>query len=128
MADWLNLAIEAQLEREREQLARYRIRPGRYALVAPDLDALKGPADGVLELPLTLHWSGDRHGFDLGDPGRLLEAYESILLEAASQADLALLNKDRLIEVWPRVYSKPVHRAWEDRHPVLREVAAKVAA
>lgn len=106
----------------------YQIRPGRFAVVARSLDDLKGPAEGIAELPLTMVWSGDSHTFDLDHPAQLLEMYEAVLLEAASQDDLKYLNRERLIEVWPQVYSKPVRQAWEDAHPVLREAAAKVAA
>ena len=40
---------------------------GVEAKLPPALDQLAGPADGVVELPLDLAWSGDRR-FDLADP------------------------------------------------------------
>jgi hypothetical protein len=45
--------------------------PSRWAGVGaelpPVLENLAGPSGGVVELPLDLAWSGDRH-FDLPDP------------------------------------------------------------
>jgi hypothetical protein len=82
-----------------------------------------------VELPLHLFWSRPDRRFALADDGQLLEMYETVLLEVGVMDELtSLLNKEHLIRIWPQVYSKPVRRAWEDRHPVLREAAAKAAA
>ena len=107
----------------------YRIMPGRYAAVVPDLADLKGPAEGKVELPITLFWSREDRAFEVSDDAQCLEMYENVLLNAGSPDEISpYLNPERLVHVWPDVYSKPVRRAWEDAHPVLREAAAKVAA
>jgi hypothetical protein len=94
-------------------------------LVAADLADLRGPVSGVAELPLRLFWCADRT-FDLDDPGMLRWMYQNVLREATRAEDLtSFLNGDTLVDVWPGlVLPKGVRQAWEDRHPVLRAVAA----
>ena len=131
LAAWLREAAaeKALREHQERQRAEYQIRPGRYALVAPSLDALTGPAEGTVTPPLRLFWSSEDRAFDVSDPHQRRELYEAVLLEAVSLSELtSLLNRDLLIETWPQVYNRPVRRAWEDRHPILREAAARVAA
>jgi hypothetical protein len=104
--------------------ALYQARPGRRALVAARLADLRGPAAGVVELPLRLFWCPDRT-FDLGDPAMLRWMYENVLREAIHETELtAYLDGDTLVAVWPDlVLPKGVRRAWEDHHPVLRAAA-----
>src|SRR5580704_4450105 len=93
---------------------RYQSRPGRHAVVAASLTDLKGPAKGTVELPIWLFWYPDRT-FDLEEPG--------------STEDLADLNGDMLIALWPELYlPKGVRQAWEDLHPELRPAASAPAA
>jgi len=108
--------------------ARHQARPGRRALVVPDLTDLRGPAAGTVELPLWLFWSQPDHTFDLDDPEMRQWMYEIVLREAGSLEDLTTyLDRDTLIALWPRLYlPKGVRQAWEDEHPVLR--SAVVAA
>ena len=108
--------------------ARHQARPGRPALVVPDLAELRGPAAGTVELPLWLFWSQPDHTFDLDDPEMRQWMYEIVLREAGSLEDLTTyLDRDTLIALWPRLYlPKGVRQAWEDEHPVLR--SAVVAA
>ena len=105
---------------------RYQSRPGRYAVVATSLADLTGSTEGIVELPIWLFWYPDRT-FDLGEPGVLSWMYQIVLREASSTEDLAYLDGDTLIALWPDLYlPKGVRQAWEDRHPVLR--AAAIAA
>jgi len=108
--------------------ARHQARPGRPALVVPDLADLRGPAAGTVELPLWLFWSQPNHTFDLDEPEMRQWMYEIVLREAGSPEDLTTyLDRDTLIALWPRLYlPKGVRQAWEDEHPVLR--SAVVAA
>src|SRR5215468_2511458 len=108
--------------------ARHQARPGRPALVVPDLADLRGPAAGTVELPLWLFWSQPNHTFDIDDPEMRQWMYEIVLREAGSLEDLTTyLDRDTLIALWPRLYlPKGVRQAWEDEHPVLR--SAVVAA
>jgi len=103
-------------------------RPGRAGLVAASLADLRGPARGVVELPLRLFWSAPDRTFDLDQPSMLQAMYEAVLREASRPDDLAsYLNGEVLAAVWPELFlPKGLRRAWEDRHPALR--AARLAA
>ncbi len=103
-------------------------RPGRAGLVAASLADLRGPAHGVVELPLRLFWNTPDRTFDLDQPSMLQAMYEAVLREASRPGDLAsYLNGEVLAAVWPELYlPKGLRRAWEERHPALR--AARLAA
>jgi hypothetical protein len=107
--------------------ARYESRPGRRAVVAPDLDALRGPTSGVVELPHRLFWYADRR-FDLDDPAVLRWMYQIVLREAAAVKELETwLDGPTLILVWPSLYlPRGVRQAWEQRHPALHRSNADV--
>lgn len=85
-----------------------------------DLEALRGPTIGKVQLPLHLDGSA-RATYDLGDPHRRALLYEVVIVEAEKDEDFATwLNRDALIEAWPRLYlPRPVRAAWETRHSVL---------
>ena len=106
--------------------ARYESRPGRHTVVAASLADLRGPAEGVVELPIWLYWSSPDHTFDLGDPDMRRWLYQIVLREAGRPEDLtACLDGDTLLALWPDLYlPKGVRQAWEDRHPALRAAAA----
>jgi hypothetical protein len=108
--------------------APYQARPGRRVLVVRNLADLRGPADGVVTLPLRLYWSPPDRVFDLGDPFTLRSMYQVVLGEAIHAEELtSYLNQDTLIAVWPDLHlPKAVRRAWEEHHPLLR--AARAAA
>ncbi|HTS97883.1 MAG TPA: hypothetical protein VMI33_14820 [Streptosporangiaceae bacterium] len=102
---------------------RHLSRPGHEAVVAACLEDLQGPVHGQVELPIWLFWHPDRT-FDLDKPGMLAWVYQIVLREARGPADLARLNGDRLIALWPElVLPKGVRRAWEEQHPALRAAA-----
>ena len=127
----LSAAQHADLAPPAVILTRHQSRPGRQALVALNLADLRGPTQGVLELPLRLFWSGSEHGadrtFDLDDPADLQSVYETVLGEAARAEELAYLNGDKLRQIWRDLYlPKGLRLAWEEQHPVLR--AATVSA
>ena len=97
-------------------------RPGRPALVAPDLAALHGPTSGVVELPHRLVWlPADDRRFDLDDPFDRLRVYEIVLREAVQVDELTTwLDGRTLRRLWPDLYlPQGVRRAWELRHPDL---------
>ncbi len=100
--------------------ARHQSRPGRWAVVTASLADLHGPTHGTVELPIWLFWDPDR-AFDLDEPGMLPWMYRVVLREAGSTEDLAYLNGDLLIGLWPALHlPKGVRQAWEDQHPELR--------
>ena len=99
-------------------------RPGRVAVVATDLDCLRGPTTGVVELPHRLFWQTDRH-VDLDNPALLAWMYETVLQEAASVDELhAWIDRDKLAELWSEIFlPRGLRAAWEHRHPRLRGLA-----
>jgi hypothetical protein len=99
-------------------------------VVAASLEELRGPAEGVVELPLWLFWSSADRTFDLGDRDIRLWLYQTVLREAGRAEDLAAyLDRDTLIAVWPDLYlPRGVRQAWEDRHPALRAASAAAHA
>lgn len=100
----------------------------RPVLVASDLRMLRGPASGRVELPVSLHWSGDDSAavFNLDDPRQRPGLYTTVLREAGEPADLQTwLNASLLVDLWPRlVLPRSVRAAWEEQHPVLSEAGA----
>jgi hypothetical protein len=96
-------------------------------LVIASLAELRGPLHGAVELPVWLFWYPDRT-FDLDEPGMLPWMYQIVLREAARPEDLAYLNEDQLIALWPTLLlPKGVRQAWEEHHPALRAAAASAA-
>ncbi len=104
----------------------YAARPGRRVIVVTDLDSLRGPLRGSVELPLRLYWSGPSPVFDLGEPYLRRWMYQIVLREASRPDDLTrYLDRDTLIAVWPQLdLPRGVRQAWEERHPQLRAGAA----
>jgi hypothetical protein len=100
--------------------ARYR-RP--YA-VAGSLELLRGPVSGVVQLPAHLDWSGHAE-YDLDAPGRIIDLYRAVLVEAASPQDLhAYLNAAVLRRLWAVLWLPgQLRRAWEQQFPVLAEIS-----
>jgi len=108
----------------------YQARPGRRAIVVTDLASLRGPAEGTVELPLRLYWSGPSPVFDLAKPDMRRWLYQIVLREAVFPEELTTyLNRDLLIALWPELFlPRGVRRAWEEHHPVLRSAAAAAVA
>jgi hypothetical protein len=100
----------------------YFARPGRRAIVAIDLAAVRGPVHGTVELPLRLFWSSPDRSFDLDKPFMRRWFYQTVLREASRPDDLTrYLDRDTLIALWPYLHlPRGVRRAWEDHHPVLQ--------
>lgn len=91
-----------------------------------DLSSLHGPVHGTVELPLRLFWSAPDRCFSVDDPDERKLLYQTVLREASREDDLTtLLDSGTLVALWPGLYlPEGVRRAWEDRHPVLRQAAA----
>lgn len=101
----------------------------RPVIVPASLDDLRGPAAGVVELPVRLYWSGSRR-FDLADPHQAADLCEAVLDTAATAADITgYLNADVLVHAWPALgMSRAKRDAWESRFPVLRRQRLAAAA
>jgi hypothetical protein len=103
-------------------------RRGCPVVVAASLADLRGPAQGLVELPIWLFWHPDRT-FNLDEPGMLAWMYQTVLREARGPGDLAYLNGAELTARWPELYLPPgVRGAWEQQHPALHPVPARARA
>ncbi|GAA2242918.1 transcriptional regulator [Herbiconiux moechotypicola] len=84
-----------------------------------ELDDLRGPNGGVVSLPVTVYW-GPEHYFDLDNESDVIEAYQATLREGRASDQIALLNRELLVEVWPELLLPVrVRRLWEVRFPEL---------
>lgn len=92
----------------------------RPIVVPGDLDRLVGPLDGVVRLPSRIDTSA-RVSYNLGDESDREMLYRIVILEAWRDEDFAaLLNRDALVELWPKLHlPRPVRAKWEAAHPVL---------
>lgn len=88
----------------------------------PDsLDELRGPATGLVQLPIGVRWVPGSRSYDVGreDTGRLV--YQAVLAEGLVDEQRRLLNRDRLLELWPILnLDKRIVQMWEGRFPELR--------
>ena len=94
-----------------------------YAIVA-DLAQLRGPAGGVVELSHSVLWAPGGPFVDLDEPGGVGLAYRAVLAEGTVEDLAQVLNRDRLIEVWPELMlPRRVRAMWEARFPALQTAA-----
>ena len=100
--------------------ARYR-RP--YA-VPESLALLRGPSSGTVRLPTHMDWSGNA-AYDLDAPGRIVDLYRAVLIEAATPQDLyTYLDAAVLRRLWAMLWlPAQLRRAWEQKFPVLAEIS-----
>lgn len=83
------------------------------------LSALRGPAAGVLELPITVHW-GPSRTFDLSNAGERRMAYRALVREGTAQVQEKLLNEQLLRAEWANlVLPARCQELWEERFPDL---------
>ena len=104
----------------------------RYAkplVVADDLALLRGRTTGVVTLPRHLDWSGSAD-YDLDRPGRIVDLYRTVLIEATKPADLhTFLDQAILTQLWPMLWLPvDLRGAWEDRFPELSRTGPETAA
>jgi hypothetical protein len=120
------MACLRKLAGRRQPPAARQLRP---TVVPGSLDDLRGPASGVVELPVRLYWSGSRR-FDLADPHQAADLCEAVLDTAATAGDITgWLNAGLLIRAWPVLgMSRAKRDVWESRFPVLRHRRLAAAA
>jgi hypothetical protein len=96
--------------------------------VAESLDLLHGPSSGTVRLPPHLDWSGQAE-YDLDAPGRVIDLYRAVLIEAASPQDLyAYLDAGMLRRLWALMWlPMQLRRVWERKFPVLAEISRATA-
>ena len=97
--------------------------------VADSLDLLHGPSSGMVRLPSHLDWSGHAE-YDLDSPGRVVDLYRAVLIEAAGPQDLyAYLDGGMLRRLWALMWLPvQLRKAWELKFPVLAEISRATAA
>lgn len=92
------------------------------------LDELRGPADGILELPVEICWSLENREFDLADAAQVRRAYRFVIDAARRPEHLVpYLNAGLLKEHWQGLLPPPKRAAWESANPQLAARAAEPA-
>ncbi|MEU9456639.1 hypothetical protein [Streptomyces sp. NPDC048277] len=102
-----------------EDLALYREKFRRR--LPQSLDELHGPAQGVVELPLHIAWSG-MTSYDLDKPRQRMGLYRTVLHEGLRDDLPRYLNEDLLLRLWPvlrTLLGRTVRTVWEDAFPQL---------
>ncbi|MEF9907194.1 hypothetical protein [Streptomyces sp. P9-A2] len=102
-----------------EDLALYREKFRRR--LPESLDELRGPTQGVVELPLHMAWSG-MTSYDLGKPRQRMGLYRAVLHEGLHDDLPRYLNQDLLLQLWPvlrTLIGRTVRTVWEDAFPQL---------
>ena len=96
--------------------------------VPQELELLQGLSSGTVRLPSHLDWSGNAV-YDLDAPGRVVDLYRAVLIEAATPQDLyAYLDERVLRRLWALLWlPAQLRRAWEQRFPVLAEISRVTA-
>jgi hypothetical protein len=102
-----------------EDLALYREKFRRR--LPKSLDELQGPAQGVVELPLHMAWSG-MTSYDMAKPRQRMGLYRTVLHEGLRDDLPRYLNRDLLLQLWPvlrTLVGRTVRNVWEDAFPQL---------
>lgn len=127
--DRLDPAILLYMDRADTDDGAAAVRYRRPYAVPDSLDLLQGPSSGTVHLPAHLDWSGNA-AYDLDAPGRIVDLYRAVLIEAASPQDLhAYLNAAVLRRLWALLWlPAQLRKAWEQKFPVLAEISRLTAA
>ncbi|MEU1465306.1 hypothetical protein ABZ467_32485 [Streptomyces sp. NPDC005727] len=102
-----------------EDLALYREKFRRR--LPESLEELRGPIEGVVELPLHVAWSG-MTSYDLGKPRQRMGLYRTVLHEGLRDDLPRFLNRDLLLQMWPvlrTLVGRTVRSVWEEAFPQL---------
>ncbi len=90
-----------------------------YAIV-DSLDQLHGPAGGTVALSHSVLWAPGGPDVDLDEPGGIGLAYRAVLNEGTVEDLVQIVNRGRLLEVWPDLMlARRVREMWESRFPEL---------
>lgn len=114
--------VDAAAERQRAMpQRRVFFRDVKPYEVPERLDDLKGPAGGVVDLPHAVLWAPGGGRVDLDAEGGTGLAYRAVLAEGSVADQVAVVNRDRLMSVWPELLlPRRVRELWEARFPELR--------
>ncbi|MFE7927354.1 hypothetical protein ACFU6S_01220 [Streptomyces sp. NPDC057456] len=89
------------------------------------LQELAGPAEGNVDLPLHIVWSG-RTSYSLDRPKSRMTLYRTVLAEGLGEDLVSLLHHRLLTEQWPvlrRLVSPYIREVWEGAFPELLRAA-----
>jgi len=92
--------------------------------VVTDLDALRGPADGSIQVPDSLTDAALTDAIDIDDPSLCGLLYRQVLLRGSSTVQENVLNQARLIQLWPQLtrdLPAAVTTVWQQRFPELAD-------
>jgi hypothetical protein len=86
----------------------------RPVAIPDDVDDSRAvKAQGMVELPLRVRWSGLRRRYDLGDRADRARVYEQVLAEGTDEDVRFYVVIDDLVDLWPDlVLPHHVRRAW----------------
>jgi hypothetical protein len=88
--------------------------------VVDDLDSLRGPRTGVIQVAHHVLWSPGGGLLDLDDLGERRVAYQAVLAEGDVDDQIAVLNREVLIAIWSDLMLPArVRSLWEGRFPEL---------
>lgn len=83
------------------------------------LDDLHGPNSGRMTLPINVYW-GPWSVIDLDIRSDVVKAYQATLREGRIVDQVALLNRDLLVKIWPELMLPArVRELWESHFPEL---------
>ncbi|WP_084961497.1 hypothetical protein [Thermoactinospora rubra] len=94
---------------------------GAEKRVPESLDDLHGPAEGVVDLPIEVAWSG-LTSFDVSDPRLRLSMYHLVIAVGRRVDVERFLCAEHVRNDWPllrRLIPRPLCRIWEERFPTL---------
>ncbi|MGW1047506.1 hypothetical protein [Streptomyces sp. NPDC002547] len=80
------------------------------------LDELRGPTQGVVDLPLHMAWSG-MTSYDMDKPRQRMGLYRTVPHEGLRDDLPRYLNQDLLLQMWPvlrTLVGRTVRTVWED--------------
>ena len=87
------------------------------------LDELAGPAEGTVQLPSHIAWSG-LTAFDVGRARLCTSMYQVVLTEGLREDLAAYLNRGLLLQQWPLLrimLGRTIRDVWEQAFPELSE-------
>lgn len=92
----------------------------RPRFVAESLDNLHAVLPEKVKLPLMLYW-GPQKEFYPSKFADLHSIYRAVILEGQEKDFREWLDKDTLIEIWPKLgFPEQIAEPWESRFPELK--------